>query len=182
MATREQGWTDHALGRGPTSSTSMTREDVELAGTERPVDHKKLLEQLVNHTEALIEAVNATRKQTAIHCNAQMNEKLSAALSNAIATSTTIQQILGPKLHKLKTDAGPFAQVWAGLKTFEVRKFDRDFRLGDELLLMEHDRETKAYSGAWIRARVVSMIRPGEYGLEGIVGVLGIEVLDKGDE
>lgn len=155
---------------------------IELAGTERPVDTKQLLEQLLTDAGEAIEAMTAVAGEVALHAPAKACEKFRDAISRLAATTAATRQVIGPKVHNLKTDAGPFAQVWSGLKTFEVRKFDRDFRLGDELRLMEHDRETRAYSGAWIRARVVSMIRPGEYGLEGNVGVLGIEVLDKGDE
>jgi hypothetical protein len=83
-----------------------------------------------------------------------------------------------PVQHVLKTDPIPFAQIWLGFKKFEVRVFDRDFQLGDELWLQEHDREN-GYTGVRIRATITSMVRPGEYGLDGNVGVLGIEVLEK---
>jgi len=39
--------------------------------------------------------------------------------------------------HKLKTWDSVYHDVVYGKKTFEFRKNDRDFKLGDELLLME---------------------------------------------
>jgi hypothetical protein len=41
--------------------------------------------------------------------------------------------------HHLKTHPGPFADVLAGLKQFEIRKNDRAFAVGDVLVLEEWD-------------------------------------------
>lgn len=40
-------------------------------------------------------------------------------------------------VHELKTDADVFLLVVKGLKTFDVRRNDRDFKVGDVLLLKE---------------------------------------------
>jgi hypothetical protein len=39
--------------------------------------------------------------------------------------------------HELKTDAAVFQAVREGKKTYEIRKNDRNFRVGDELWLKE---------------------------------------------
>lgn len=39
--------------------------------------------------------------------------------------------------HTLKTDPECFAATVAGIKPFEIRKNDRDFKVGDELTLSE---------------------------------------------
>lgn len=44
-------------------------------------------------------------------------------------------------VHELKTWPYYFEEVWNGTKTFEVRKNDRDFRVGDTLILQEYDHE-----------------------------------------
>ena len=53
--------------------------------------------------------------------------------------------------HELKTDPGIFTAVAKGSKTFELRKNDRDFKVGDELLLKQTrysaEEMNKAYQG-----------------------------------
>ncbi len=68
-------------------------------------------------------------------------------------------------------------RVRDGSKRYEVRRFDRDFHVGDILILVEFDRETARYSGESVRAKVTTITEPGAYGLPADVGVLGIEVL-----
>lgn len=46
-------------------------------------------------------------------------------------------------VHKLKTDPAVFQAVHGGGKTFEIRKNDRNFQVGDELWLKE-----TVYTGA----------------------------------
>jgi hypothetical protein len=61
-----------------------------------------------------------------------------------VAENTTkTAEALAAQTHELKTDPGVFDAVAAGLKTFEIRRNDRGFRVGDTLVL----RRTQ-YSGA----------------------------------
>jgi hypothetical protein len=53
---------------------------------------------------------------------------------------------VGSATHELKTDPEVFDDVAAGNKTFEIRRDDRGFKVGDTLIL----RRTK-YSGAEMR-------------------------------
>ncbi len=64
-------------------------------------------------------------------------------------------------LHKLKTWPTFFAAVERGIKTFEVRKNDRNFQVGDTLLLEEWNPETRSYTGFGL-LRTVSYITDGK--------------------
>lgn len=67
-------------------------------------------------------------------------------------------------LHDLKIAPEWFETVSSGVKTFEVRKDDRDFKPNDVLLLREFD-GTK-YTGRQLKADVRFVLR-GEYCLKG---------------
>ena len=49
--------------------------------------------------------------------------------------------------HSLKTVNPYFEAVWQGLKTFEVRENDRDYKVGDLLCLKEWDHKGERYTG-----------------------------------
>ena len=49
-------------------------------------------------------------------------------------------------IHELKILPNYFDDVMSGRKTFEVRKNDRDFRVGDLLALNEYDADKKEYT------------------------------------
>lgn len=57
----------------------------------------------------------------------------------------------------LKTLPKYFTASWAGVKTFEIRKNDRDFELHDEIVLEEHDGEN--YTGREIHAFITYVTR-----------------------
>jgi hypothetical protein len=50
-------------------------------------------------------------------------------------------------IHKLKTIQPYFDEVWYRQKYFEVRKNDRNYKIGDSVLLQEYDPETNEYLG-----------------------------------
>lgn len=60
-------------------------------------------------------------------------------------------------VHKLKTWPVYFYAVTAGTKTFEIRKNDRDFRVGDVLILQCYDPKAQTYNGQEV-VRCVSCI------------------------
>jgi hypothetical protein len=53
-----------------------------------------------------------------------------------------------PVIHELKTWTAYYEAISEGRKTFEIRKDDRDFRVGDVLRLRDFDPTKDAYTGA----------------------------------
>ena len=60
------------------------------------------------------------------------------------------------KIHELKTLPKYFLEQAAGVKTFEVRKNDRNYELGDILVLKEWN---NGYTGAEISVIVIYMLK-----------------------
>lgn len=56
--------------------------------------------------------------------------------------------------HKLKIQPEFFEEVCKKIKTFEIRKNDRDFRVGDKLLLQEFIPETQEFTGRVVERRI----------------------------
>ncbi len=75
--------------------------------------------------------------------------------------------------HKLKTWGPYFFAVEAGLKTFEIRKNDRDFNVGDTLILQEYEPDSMEYSGREI-AKTVNYMAQGVFGLPDDVCVMAL--------
>ncbi len=84
-------------------------------------------------------------------------------------------------IHKLKTDTEVFQAIVDGRRTFEIRFNDRNFKVGDELVLLEtiHTLEEQMkhgkpllFSGNVLR-KTISYVLSG-YGLEAGWVVLGI--------
>ncbi len=74
------------------------------------------------------------------------------------------------KLHELKCVIVPFQAKWNGIKSWEFRKNDRDYRLGDLLLEREYYVINGEYSGREILEEVTWILLGGEFGVpEGYV-------------
>ena len=70
------------------------------------------------------------------------------------------------RAHRLKTWK-PYYQALADRKKkFELRKMDRDFRVGDTLILQEYDNENKMYTGRELEAIIDFMIIGGKFGVQ----------------
>lgn len=87
-------------------------------------------------------------------------------------------------IHELKTWPHFFSAIASGDKNFEVRKNDRNFQLGDELLLREFKPENyddevpgEHYTGRILHRQIRYILQGGEFGInEGYV-VLGLAKL-----
>lgn len=64
-------------------------------------------------------------------------------------------------LHELKTWPSPFKAMREGIKPFEIRLDDRDFQVGDILLLREWDPATELYSGQELRKQITYRTEKG---------------------
>ena len=57
-------------------------------------------------------------------------------------------------VHELKAWPEYFEEIWQGRKTFDIRKNDRAFRVGDVLFLREYFPNTNQYSGRELKAQI----------------------------
>lgn len=83
------------------------------------------------------------------------------------------------EVHELKTLPKYFKEVVEGSKTFEVRKDDRDFQVGDWLKLREYNSTKKKYTGDYLMTVITYILGRNEdekiYVPDGYV-ILGIKV------
>lgn len=78
--------------------------------------------------------------------------------------------------HNLKCWPKYFMAVIGGHKLHEIRKNDRDFRAGDEILLQEWDPETQQYTGNDCLVRVSYLTAPGEWGLPDDIVIMSVKL------
>lgn len=73
--------------------------------------------------------------------------------------------------HELKTWPEYFSAVFAGLKTFEIRRNDRhpSYAVGDTLCLKEFDPVSETYSGRQISVLVTYEISSGPFSIPGMI-------------
>lgn len=69
-------------------------------------------------------------------------------------------------IHRLKVWPQFFRALARDEKTFEARKDDRGFQVGDVLRLEEWDPETKQFTGAEVQRRVTYILRGPAFGVE----------------
>lgn len=93
-------------------------------------------------------------------------------------------------LHELKISPEYFDAVAQGVKPFEVRKNDRDFKVGDVLCLCEGDKDNdrivtgthySGYSGRKTRKVITYILDAPDYVKEGYV-ILGLAPAKDYDE
>ena len=78
-------------------------------------------------------------------------------------------------IHCLKIWPEFFKAVVAGDKTFEIRKNDRRFRVGDVLVLEEFDPKKCDYTGEKSRAKITYVLEGGQFGLKSGFVCMGIK-------
>lgn len=85
----------------------------------------------------------------------------------------------GKACHELKTLPVPYQQVVDGEKTFEYRKDDRGFEVGDYLDLREYGTDMR-YTGRRAFVLVSSILRGGAFGVPEGYCVMSIVLLATG--
>ena len=84
-----------------------------------------------------------------------------------------------PTTHELKCWPEPFQLTKSGAKTHEVRVNDRDYQVGDKLLLNEWDGPGgKGYTGDTVLVLVTAITPGGEFGLPKNVVVMSIRKVE----
>ena len=83
------------------------------------------------------------------------------------------------KVHELKIGSEFFEAVKDGRKKFEIRKNDRDYKVGDILVLLEYDKYYEAFTGEKITVEITYMT---DYAQQDGYVVLGIEEIWEGEE
>jgi ASC-1-like (ASCH) protein len=87
------------------------------------------------------------------------------------------------KRHFLKTVWPYYDEVVAGRKKFELRLNDRNYKVGDHLVLMEwkiyygEDAKKPELTGEMIEVRVTHVFSDGQFGIQPNFVVLSIELL-----
>jgi hypothetical protein len=61
------------------------------------------------------------------------------------------------KLHVLKSWPDYFSEILEGRRYHELRRNDREYAVGDHLVLREYFKESGEYSGRWLVAEITSM-------------------------
>lgn len=78
------------------------------------------------------------------------------------------------KTHYLKTWSRYFHDIDCGLKDFELRKNDRNFKVGDILILGEIDEFSLLSTGKAIKKTIKYILEGGEFGLHSDYVILGM--------
>ena len=65
-------------------------------------------------------------------------------------------------IHELKTWSKYFSLTKSGEKPFELRKNDRGFLAGHELLLREYNPHTQSYTGQTLRRKITYVLQNSE--------------------
>lgn len=77
--------------------------------------------------------------------------------------------------HELKCWAEYFHEIFTGRKGFEVRKNDRNYQVGDTLILKEWLPNMEKYSGDEVTVKVTYILHGGQFGIEEGYCVMSIQ-------
>jgi len=78
------------------------------------------------------------------------------------------------KFHELKTYDKYFDDIVNGNKTFEVRENDRDFKVGDILILCEYLPVKNVHTGRQVAREIKYILKGGRFGIKKGYVVMGL--------
>ena len=82
------------------------------------------------------------------------------------------------KIHALKCRGDFFMSVYDNEKEFEVRKNDRDFKIGDYIVLCQrYGQDDGELSGLTCMRKIKYILTGGQFGVQQGYVVLGLEVV-----
>lgn len=81
------------------------------------------------------------------------------------------------RVHQLKVWPQYYSAVAVGAKTFEVRKADRDYGVGDHLILCAWEPMHQRYTGQRTTCIITYVLPGGQFGIEAGYCILGIKPL-----
>lgn len=81
-----------------------------------------------------------------------------------------------PIVHNLKTWPIMFNATLNGIKNFEFRIDDREFKKGDWLLLQEYEPTKKEYSGRELLVKVTFILHGGVFGIPENYCIMSIRI------
>ena len=70
------------------------------------------------------------------------------------------------KSHPIRIDSEYYNEVLSGFKTFIVRWYDTDFRVGDTIRLLEWDPVAKEFTGSVTDYKIGYVLAGGQMGIE----------------
>jgi hypothetical protein len=107
-------------------------------------------------------------------------ETCTKEISDYVASlSTTTNEHSAGKVHELKTWPEYFEMIFTGKKTFEVRKNDRGFQVGDILHLREYSMKTLSYTGRECKREITYILYGGEWGISENTVILALQQLSQ---
>jgi hypothetical protein len=81
--------------------------------------------------------------------------------------------------HTLKTLTPFFEDIENGLKTFEVRINDRNFKVGDRCILLQWNKAMDCHEKGSIEVEITYILEGGQFGIEEGYIVFGFKVIEK---
>jgi hypothetical protein len=81
--------------------------------------------------------------------------------------------------HILKTWLEEFKDIKSGRKTFDFRKNDRGFEVGDTVISAEYNQHSKKFTGEKHEARITFMIQGGKFGIPEGYCIMALKEINK---